>query len=265
MANLAQTKKKVAEADAKQGTGGLMTSKVDKAAKAMMANRVNPNQVWAVVGVVDRSGSMAPEYRDGTVQEIVNRMLAFSLIVDDDGTVPTIFFDNQVMQVDIQLDDFHDYLSRNRIGAGGTTDLTAALEAAARETGNEDVIPTGGGRGGFLRRGSNRDPEPRKATTPAYVIIVTDGAPNDPASATEMLRRLSFRGVFVKILFVGDDARGWNYVDGLDNALKGCYIDNVNTQNMGDVKRMSDDEFFNAMFAEVNDWLPNARAKGLIS
>lgn len=45
MANLARTKARVAEADAKQGTGGLMTSKVDKAAKVMMQAKVNPNQV----------------------------------------------------------------------------------------------------------------------------------------------------------------------------------------------------------------------------
>lgn len=40
--------------------------------------------------------------------------------------------------------------------------------------------------------------------------------------------------------------------------------DVVNTQNMGAVNGLSDEEFFQAMFAEVNDWLPAARAAGLI-
>lgn len=261
MADLARTKRLVAEADQKQGTGGLMTSKVNSAAKSMLRTKVNPNQVWAVIGVVDRSGSMTYEYRDGTVQEIVNRMLAFSVIVDDDGSVPTFFFDNNLLRREIKLDDFHNYLQRERIGAGGTTGLTQALEAVAKETGNGDIIPRGGG---FFGRGNQGNPQPRKAAVPAYVIIVTDGAPDDPAGAEEMVRRLSYRGVFIKILFVGGDQRGWNFVKRLDESLSGRLVDNVNTQNMGDVKRMSDEQFFDAMFAEVNDWLPAARAAGLI-
>lgn len=215
-----------------------------------------------MVGVVDRSGSMGREYSNGTVQEIVNRMLAFSVIVDDDGSVPTFFFDHSVRREEISLDDFHNYLSRNRISAGGTTGLTEALEAVAEETGNDDIIPRGGG---FFRRGSSGNPQPRKAATPAYVIIVTDGAPDDPSGAEEMVRRLSFRGVFIKILFVGGDQRGWNYVERLDKNLPGRLVDNVNTQNMGNVNGMSDEQFFQAMFAEVNDWIPAARAAGLIS
>ena len=103
MPNLQAVKAKVAAADAKNGTGGLMAKKVDAAVKGMMAKKVNPNQVWQVVLVVDRSGSMGHEYRSGAVQDVVDRVLGFSVIVDDDGEVPAIFFDHRVEEHKIEL------------------------------------------------------------------------------------------------------------------------------------------------------------------
>jgi len=266
MVNLATVKQKAAEADAKQGTGGLMTRKVDAAAKTMLKQKVNPNQIWAVVGVFDRSGSMGNEYADGTVQELAERVLAFSVIVDDDGTVPTFFFDHDVFRREIKLNDFHGYLKKNGIRAGGSTGLTEALEAVAKETGNGDLLG-----GGFFHRAAAA-PTAKKAATPSFVVIVTDGRPDNAASARDMIRKLSYRGVFLKFLFVGHDRQGWEFLRGLDSDIPvgvpyehgGRLIDNVNAQNMGSVRNMSDEEFFSAMFAETTDWLQSARQAGLI-
>lgn len=210
---------------------------------------------------------MGNEYRNGTVQEVVERMLGFAVLVDDDGSVPLIFFDNRIDQREVKLDDFHNYVSRNRIDAGGTTDLAGALATLAQETGNGDLVS----HGGLFRRGGGT-PSPKKSDMPVYAIVVTDGLPDDPESATDMIRKLSYRGVFLKFLFVGHDRRGWNYLDTLDNDLPvgvpyergGRLVDNVNAQNVGDIRHISDDMFYEMMFAEVNEWLPAARANGLI-
>jgi hypothetical protein len=266
MVNLATTKQKVADADAKQGTGGLLTRKVEVASKALMTKKVNPHQVWQVFGVIDRSGSMADEYRNGTVQDVVNRMLAYAVIVDDDGSVPLIFFDHTIQQYEVKLDDFHNYIGRNRIGAGGSTDLTKALATLAEETGNGDLVASGG----FLRRGGDKPPSVKKMSTPAYAII--DGVPNDPASATDMIRKLSWRGVFLKFLFVGRDRRGWEYLESLDDDIRvgvpyergGRLVDNVDAKNVGDIKNVSDQVFFEDMFDEVTTWLAAAKQNQLI-
>lgn len=268
MADLQRAKQKAADADQAQGTGGLMTKKVNAAARSLMTRKVNPNQVWGVFGVVDRSGSMNNLYRDGTVQEVVQRLLGFAVIVDDDGTVPAIFFDHSIIEHEIKLDDFHDYVNRNRIRAGGSTGLTAALEAVARATGNGDLLGNGGG---FMRRSAPK-PSVRKMSTPAYVVIVTDGRPDDTRSAADLIRRLSYRGLFLKFLYVGNDRTGWQFLEGLDDDIPvgvpyergGRLVDNVDAKNVGDIKVMSDEAFYDAMFDEVNTWLAAARQQGLI-
>ena len=270
MANLATVKQKAAEADAQQGTGGLLTKKVDAAAKGLLAKKVNPNQQWQVILVGDKSYSMDSEYHRGTVQEVVERTLGFAVIVDDDGTVPAVFFGGNIAEYEIKLNDFHQYLQRNNIHTDGNTPLTEALQRVANITGNGDLVRSSGG--GIFHRNTEPRPSVSKMDTPAYVVIVTDGRPNDPSSATDLIRRLSYRGLFLKFLFVGNDRAGWEYLESLDDDIPvgvpyeqgGRLIDNVDAKNLGSISTMSDEEFYAAMFDEAGTWLTAARTNGLI-
>jgi uncharacterized protein YegL len=268
MANLATVKQKAADADAQQGTGGLLTRKVDAAAKGLLAKKVNPNQQWQVILVPDKSYSMEKEYKKGSVQEVVERTLGFAVIVDDDGSVPAVFFGGNIADYTIDLNDFHQYIQRNHIEPDGGTPLTEALQKVAQITGNDDLVKSGGG---FFNR-SEPKPSVRKMDTPAFVVIVTDGRPNDPASATDLIRRLSYRGLFLKFLFVGNDEAGWRYLESLDDDIPvgvpyeqgGRLIDNVDAKNLGNISKMSDEDFYAAMFDEAGSWLVAARTNGLI-
>lgn len=272
MPNLQQVKQKVAAADAAQNTGGRMAKKVDAATKAMLTKKVNPNQPWDVILVVDRSGSMGREYDSGHVQDAVERGLAFAVLIDDDGIVPTIFFDDQLQEVKVSLDNFHGLLRREGISARYTTDLTAALRRVADMTGNGDLFDRGGG---FGRR-SVASPEVRKADKPVFVIIITDGLPDNEKTATDAIRRLSYRGVFVKFIFVGTNQRGLDYLDYLDDddnvnmpvgvpfEQGGRYIDNVDTKAFKSLGDAPDGVFFESMFDEVDKYLGQARTGGLL-
>ncbi len=267
MANLKLIKDKVAAADAKQNTGGLLTRKVDTAVKVMMTRKVNPNQNWQVVLLVDRSGSMGNEYRNGAVQDAVDKALGFAVIVDDDGSVPTVFFDSRLETKTVGLDNFHDFVNKNRIDARGSTDLTAALIEAATITGNSDLF----GGGGLFSRGGSK-PAIKKMDTPVFLIVVTDGRPDDTRSATDAIRRLSYRGVFIKFIFVGTNRDGWSYLESLDDDIPvgvpfdrgGRLIDNVDAKKFASLGATSDDAFYDAMLDEVSTYLAAARQNQLI-
>ncbi len=268
MPDLRTVKDRVAKADAANGGGLRMTKKVDAAVKQMVTKKVNPRQQWQVVLLADRSGSMGNEYRNGSVQDAVERALGFAVIVDDDGSVPTIFFDHRLQQVDVSLDNYSDLIRRERIDAYGSTGLTEALVRAAEITGNGDLFSGGG----FFKRGAS-SPTKKKADIPVFLFVVTDGVPNDPQSAADAIRKLSYRGVFIKFLYVGNDRSGWQFLESLDDDIPvgvpyeqgGRLVDNVDAKQMADLRSASDDTFYEAMLDEVPTYLTTARQNELLA
>lgn len=275
MSNLQEIKQRVAEADAQQGTNGLLTAKVNAAAKGLLRNKLNPNQKWQKILVVDRSGSMGSAYPTH-VQSVMDRDLAFSVLVDDDGEVQAVFFDNRLEEVTIKLNDFHNLLARKGIRARGTTDLTSALHWVANVTGNGDLFAQSS-------RWGRSEPEPtiRPMKVPAFVTIVFDGRPDNPASAMNAIRRMSWRAIEFKLLFVGkkfeDRAEtrptpGWKFVVDLDDnipvgvpfAQGGRLFDNVDAKSTESLAIMTDDEYYDAQFDEVPQALAAMRQHQLL-
>lgn len=268
MPNLQEIKTRVAEADARQGTNGLLTRKVDAAAKSLLRKKLNPNQKWQKILVVDRSGSMGAAYPKH-VQDVVNRDLGFSVLVDDDMKVPTIFFDNRLEELVVSLDDFHNLVERRGIRARGTTDLTSALRRVAEITGNGDLFS------------GRSEPTIRQMAIPAFVTIVFDGRPDNAASTEDAIRRMSWRGIEFKLLFVGrkfedraekKPTKGWKFVMDLDDNIPvgvpfnkgGRLFDNVDAKSTESLSAMTDEGYYDAMFDEVPKALADMRGLKLI-
>jgi uncharacterized protein YegL len=272
MPDLKTIKAKAADADARQGTGGLLTRKVDAAAKAMMTHKVPAGLKWRMLLVVDASYSMQNEYKQGNVQSAVENALAFGVIVDDDGDVPVVVFDSSVRETVVKLDNFHGFVNREGIGPNGTTNLTKALESVAAITGDSDLFGgSGGGRGFFGRGHGSSSPQVRSGSSPAFVTIVTDGKPDDERTAEDAIRRLSYRPLFLKFLYVGNNEGGWRWLQKLDTEIPvgvpfesgGRLVDNVNAQRLDSLGE-NEKAFYDAMFTETPDWLTAARAAGLL-
>lgn len=117
----------------------------------------------AVYLVLDRSGSMRPYYANGTMQHLAEQVLTLSAHLDDDGTVPVVFFSTDVDgTTDLNLGGHRGRINKlhENLGHMGRTNYHWAMD---------EVIDH------YLDSASEE---------PALVIFQTDGGPGPPPSAT---------------------------------------------------------------------------------
>lgn len=192
----------------------------------------------AVQLVLDHSGSMRSFYANGSVQRLAEQALGLSVNVDDDGSVPLIFFGSQAEQHDdIRLDNYSGLVDRaHQVIRWGSTNYVAAMNAAISEY-----------------QGSG-------ATDPALVIFQTDGEPDDRAGVERVLRDASKLPIFWA--FVGFGGRV-SFLEKLDD-LTGRVVDNASFFHARDPLRTSDADLYDGITREFAGWLTAARAAGIL-
>src|SRR5688500_13510716 len=201
----------------------------------------------AVYLVVDYSGSMKPYYKDGSVQALADRVLGLSAHLDDDGTVPVVFFSTDVDAVtDIALADHRGRVERIVSGLGhmGRTSYHLAMDAVIDH---------------YLDSGS---------TAPALVVFQTDGGPVNKLAAERYLCKAARLPLFWQFIGFGDPAsKQFDFLRKLDElAVPGKrVIDNAGFFHAGsDPRTVSDAELYDRLVGEFPTWLAVARARGIV-
>lgn len=202
---------------------------------------------------LDFSGSMSPLYRDGTVQNVVERILPFGLAFDDNGEVDFYLFHDKYIKMpeNITLQNIDGYVDKkvlNKYQMGGTS-YAPVLEAIYADT----VTMS---KGGFFSKAT-----PEKMDNPVYVIFITDGNNSDRSATEDIIRKMSNAGIFVQ--FIGIGWEQFSFLDKLDD-LSGRKIDNVNFFKIDDIQRISDDNLYNGLMAEFPGWVTQAKSHQLI-
>ncbi|WNM73731.1 hypothetical protein SEA_SOLLERTIA_171 [Streptomyces phage Sollertia] len=213
--------------------------KVDSAVK--LQKDLGVGNRFDVIALIDESYSMDTLFANGTVQAITERALAWTAGVDADGMAPVGGFANGFQwhgEIDL----------RNVMGCAsswrpwGGTDLAAGLREAFEVA--------------------------KAADNPVYLFVVTDGSPNDRNAVVRLVKQMSEYPIFIKFLLVGNDQRGKQFLEYLDDLEQhegpSRLFDNVDTQHIKDVSRVSDDEFNKAMTEEVPSAIDAMRQVGLV-
>lgn len=200
---------------------------------------------WSVIGLMDESYSMQPFFNDGTVQEIVERTLAWAASVDSDGMAPFGGFANgHVWHEDVDLSNVNGIVRSRGWQPWGMTNLAASLQAIL------DMIHQMGD-------GWQADP--------ILLFIVTDGMPQNQGEVQRLIGELSQYPVFIKILRVGTDPGARQFVEFLDNMTGGRLIDNVEAPDDDLWRGMPDDVFNAAMINDMDKYIMDAKAAGLVT
>ncbi len=218
-------------------------------------------QTAKVAVALDYSGSMRGAYKSGSMQRLVEKVLALATQFDDDGDIDFFVFDAKAAYLgEIGLKDFAGSVDRLTQGRRmGTTNYADTFLTVRDHFGFAPPAPPKKGFFGFRKA---QPAQTGPADVPVYVLFLTDGGPDSKPAAVKALTEVSTAPIFWKFLSIGKESMA--FLEKLDT-LQERFIDNANYHALGDVDSISDADLFEKMLDEFPDWLREARANGLIN
>lgn len=199
-------------------------------------NKIDMTKHVARVAVVeDYTGSMSNMYRNGTVQEVTNRLLPIALKFDDNGEMESWIFSNNYKKLaPVTANNCEGYVENFIMRSGmymGSTYYAPVLK---------DVVK-------FYKDNTSN--------VPALVIFITDGDNFDQYETDAIVRELSNYNMFVQFVGIGTQSN-FEYLRKLDN-LSGRKCDNTGFLLARDLVKMDDTRLYTELLRPYNEWLNN--------
>lgn len=186
--------------------------------------------------VIDKSGSMGEPVKAGSnvtrweaVQESAMTFIRDIEKIDSDGMGLVLFSGSSVTAQDgVTSANIRDVFAAN--SPRGSTPLAEALTAALGLAGKSD----------------KKD----------FVIVFTDGVPDDKQAAAEVIRKASHQqetddALTILFVQVGDDASATSYLRALDDDLTGCKFDIVDAKTVAEAEKFATTA--DLVLAAIND------------
>lgn len=186
-----------------------------------IANRLSE---YDFIVAIDTSGSMGEPNKAGSnvtrweaVQESAMAFIRDIEKIDADGIGLVLFGGTNVKSFDgVTSQAARDVFAN--AGPRGTTPLAEALTAALALAGKSD----------------KKD----------FIVVFTDGVPDDKAAAAEVIRKASHAqetddSLTILFVQVGNDAQATAYLKSLDDDLKGCKFDIVDAKTVAEADAFS--------------------------
>jgi hypothetical protein len=200
----------------------------------------------AVYLVLDRSGSMRPYYKNGTMQHFAEQVLALSTHLDNDGIVHTTFFSTDVDgAADLNLTNYPGRIEalHQSLGHMGRTNYHWAMDAVIDH---------------HLASGTS---------DPALVVFQTDGGPTSRLAAERYLCKAARLPMFWQFVGFGDpDENEFAFLHKLDDLAVPSkrIVDNAGFFHAGPTPRsVSDEHLYDQLLHEYPHWLTAATTQGI--
>ena len=197
-----------------------------------------------VAVVMDKSGSMGTFYRNGFVQQVIERLLPIALKLDNDGELDMWLFSDRTKRINsVTENDFFGYVQREILNKRENDFWGGTYYAPPIN----DVV----------KKYVQEEP----SNLPTYVIFITDGENFDKGEAERAIKNASEYNIFWQFVGIGDC--DFKFLKKLDD-MEGRFIDNANFFEVNDLNKMSDEELYNKLLNEYPNWEKEAKQKGLL-
>lgn len=181
--------------------------------------------------VLDFSGSMAPEYNDGTVQGLIERIIPIAMQFDDNGELDFWIFSSGFHRLDsVNNENYYNIAKKikSKYSMGGTR-YTPVME---------DIIDY------YM----NEEP----SNLPSYILFITDGDNSDKTLTTEFIVDNCDKPIFWQFVGIGNDSM--DYLERLDD-LPNREVDNVDFFRVTNVNKVTDESLYSKLLDEYPSWL----------
>ncbi|MFC0333386.1 vWA domain-containing protein [Paenibacillus sepulcri] len=199
--------------------------------------------VVARVGIVlDITGSMQALYKNGTVQEVVERILAVACKFDDNAALDVWVYDTHFSRLpSVTESDFGDYVQKQILD-------NTAIHKFGRN--NEPPVMED-----VIRKYTVEEDD----GTPVFIIFINDGGVVKPTR--KVINAASVQPIFWQ--FVGIGQSDFEVLKQLDT-MEGRVVDNASFFHLDDIAAISDEMLYEQLLNEFPSWLAAAREKRII-
>ncbi|MDK1670697.1 VWA domain-containing protein [Moraxella osloensis] len=194
--------------------------------------------------VLDASGSMNWQYKNGDVQQVVNRLMPLAISFDNDGSFECWAFAQYTTRLDdVNLDNVTDFINQTRRGwknwlvGSRINEEIPAIEAVINyyQQFNDGI--------------------------PVYVLFISDGGVGSGRQMQKLLTEAAKLPIFWQ--FVGIGGHNYGVLEKLDD-MTGRIVDNCNFFDLDSLNSISDDHIYELLLEEFPMWLTEAKEKQVI-
>lgn len=212
-----------------------LNKRAEKVGIILTKKKINNVPCQVKLGI-DKSGSMDWLYQNGTVQNIVERILAISMNVDMDKTLDIWGFHSHTKALKpVTVPITENYVDKEivaKMGWGGTS-YAPCMEA---------ILESSKGKKGLFGFG-------KKDADPTLAIFITDGENDDENESERIIKNSQGNNIYWMLIGIGKSGN-FRFIERLGEKYPNCGFVGIR-----DIETVDDDDMFDAIFNdELVEW-----------
>lgn len=195
--------------------------------------------------ILDYSGSMSNQYKNGDVQKVLDRIMPLAVNFDDDGSFECWAFAEKALRLsNVSLSNLKNYIETEQGGH-------KKWNAGARYN-NEPVV---------LESAVEYFTKISPSQLPVYIVFISDGGVSETRKIKQILKHASNYPIFWQ--FVGIGGRNYGVLEQLDT-MAGRAVDNCSFFEMDNIHSMPESQLYDLLLQEFPLWLKEAKLQNII-